>query len=131
LSSALNALFAATHVPHFVPMHAGDIEQGEIDRWAAANRLVKAQQTVEMITVDGSTLYLGETRTAEENSVMDISIVRQNKDFDFLLDLDNDDHLSWFHHRLCCGRIFSRMISVIAVLIWHNATIKRLEALEG
>lgn len=89
LSSALNALFAAAHAPHFVQMHAGDIEQRAIDRWAAANELVQAQQTVEMLTVDGSGLYLGASQTAEENSIMDISIVRQNKDFDFLLDLDN------------------------------------------
>ncbi|MBD3307708.1 FtsX-like permease family protein [candidate division KSB3 bacterium] len=87
LSRSLNALFAAAHAPHFVQMHAGEIDQGEIARWAAANSLVKAQQTVEMITVDGSGLYLGET--AEENSIMDISVVRQNEDFDFLLDLDN------------------------------------------
>lgn len=89
LSSALNALFVAAHAPHFVQMHAGEIDQNEIDRWAEANSLVKAQQTVEMITIDGSGLYLGESQTAEENSIMDISFVRQNTDFDFLLDLDN------------------------------------------
>ena len=89
LSSSLNALFATARAPHFVQMHAGDIDQAEIDRWAAANSLIKAQQTVEMITVDGSDLYFGESQTAEENSIMDISFVQQNNAFDFLLDLDN------------------------------------------
>ena len=89
LSSALNSLFATAQVPHFIQTHAGEIDQAEIDRWAGANSLVAAQQTVEMITIDGSSIYLGDSPTAEENSVMDISFVRQNEDFDFLLNLDN------------------------------------------
>jgi putative ABC transport system permease protein len=89
LSNALDALFATSKAPHFVQMHAGEVDQAKIDRWATANRLVQAQQTVEMITVDGSNLYLGESETAEEASIMDISFVKQNAAFDFLLDLDN------------------------------------------
>jgi putative ABC transport system permease protein len=89
LSNTLNSLFVTAQVPHFIQMHAGDIDQAEIDRWAAANSLVTAQQTVEMITIDGASIYLGDSPTAEENSVMDISFVQQNEDFDFLLDLDN------------------------------------------
>ena len=89
LSSALNSLFVTARVPHFMQMHAGEIDQAEIDRWTAANNLVAAQQTAEMITIDGSSIYLGDSSTAEENSIMDISFVQQNNDFDFLLDLDN------------------------------------------
>jgi len=89
LSSALDALFEKSEAPHFVQMHAGEIDQTEIDRWAATNSLVKEQQTVEMITVDGSTLYVQDTETAEENSIMDISFITQNRSFDFLLDLEN------------------------------------------
>ena len=90
LSSALDALMAKAKAPHFVQMHAGKIDQAEIDRWAAANSLVKEQQTMEMITVDGSTLYVGDSETAEENSIMDISFVTQNRSFDFLLDLEDE-----------------------------------------
>jgi len=90
LSSALDALMAKAKAPHFVQMHAGEIDQAEIDRWAAANSLVKEQQTMEMITVDGSTLYVGDSETAEENSIMDISFVTQNRSFDFLLDLEDE-----------------------------------------
>ncbi len=71
-------------------MHAGPLDQAEIDSWAAANELVTDQQTVEMITMDGSNLYLGESQNPEENSIMDISFVTQNEGFDFLLDLDNE-----------------------------------------
>ncbi len=89
LSNSLNALFARANAPHFVQMHAGEIDQAAIDRWTAANSLVQAQQTVEMITIDGSNLYLGADQVAEENSIMDISFVVQNANFDFLLDLEN------------------------------------------
>jgi len=89
LSSSLNALFAKSNAPHFVQMHAGEIDQAQIDDWTAANNLVVVQQTVEMITLDGSTLNLGTNETAEVNSIMDISFVTQNGDFDFLLDLEN------------------------------------------
>jgi putative ABC transport system permease protein len=90
LSNSLNALFAKAHTPHFVQMHAGPLDQATIDRWAAANEMVFDHQTVEMITVDGSNLYLGESGNSEENSIMDISFVTQNEGFDFLLDLDNN-----------------------------------------
>ncbi len=89
LSSALNALFEKSRVPHFVQMHAGDLDQAEIDRWAAANPLVKAQQTMEMVTVDGSALYVGDRETSEADGIMDISFVTQNPSFDFLLDLED------------------------------------------
>ncbi len=90
LSNSLNDLFTKANTPHFVQMHAGPLDQAEIDSWAAANDMVTDQQTVEMITVDGSNLYLGESQNPEENSIMDISFVIQNEGFDFLLDLDND-----------------------------------------
>ena len=89
LGNSLNALFARANTPHFVQMHAGPLDQAEIDSWAAANDMVTNQQTVEMITIDGSNLYLGENQKREENSAMDISFVTQNESFDFLLDLDN------------------------------------------
>jgi len=89
LNSALNALFVKSSVPHFMQMHVGEFDQAQIDRWAAANSLVKAQQTVEMITIDGTNLYLGEGQIAQGNSVMDISFVKQNATFDFLLDLES------------------------------------------
>ena len=89
LNNALNSLFATARMPHFVQMHAGEIDQTEIDHWTGANSLVEAQQTVEMISIDGASMYLGGSPTAEENSIMDIGFVQQNHGFDFLLDLDN------------------------------------------
>jgi putative ABC transport system permease protein len=90
LSSSLNSLFAKAEVPHFVQMHVGDFDQDAIDQWATTNEHVQAQQTVEMITVDGTNLYLGGDETPEANSIMDISFVQQNDAFDFLLDQQNN-----------------------------------------
>lgn len=89
LSGALDALFEASRAPHFVQMHAGEIDRTEIDEWAAANEMVEEQQTMEMVTVDGSALYVGSAETPETNTIMDVSFVSQNPQFDFLLDLDN------------------------------------------
>ncbi|MGC9312544.1 MAG: ABC transporter permease, partial [Sediminispirochaetaceae bacterium] len=89
LSNSLNALFENARAPHFVQMHAGELDQGGIDRWSAAQELVREQQTVEMINIDGSALFLGAGSPAEEDTVMDISFVTQNRGFDFLLDSGN------------------------------------------
>jgi putative ABC transport system permease protein len=89
LLGSLDTLFRKARVPHVVQMHSGSVDRNEIEAWAADNELVQAVQTAEMITMDGSALYLEEGRGPEENSIMDISFVRQNEEFDFLLDTDN------------------------------------------
>ena len=95
LGNSLDVLFSKALTPHFVQMHTGPLDQAEIDSWTAVNEMVTDQQTVEMITVDGTNLYLGKSQNSEATSIMDISFVTQNEDFDFLLDLDNNIiHLS-------------------------------------
>lgn len=42
-----------------------------------------------MIQVNGSNIFIQNKNKAEHNSVMDISFVKQNANFDFLLDLNN------------------------------------------
>ncbi len=90
LINSLNTLFEKADTPHFVQMHAGEINLAEIDRWAESNTLVQKHQSVEMITMDGSSMFFGENSVSEENSIMDISFVKQNSSFDFLLDLNNN-----------------------------------------
>lgn len=90
LTSSLDALFEKANTPHFLQMHTGTLDQAQIKHWADDNRLVETQQTVEMLTIDGSSLYLGSTQESEAGTVMDISFVVQNTDFDFLLNLNNE-----------------------------------------
>ncbi|MFD3445955.1 ABC transporter permease [Microbacteriaceae bacterium 4G12] len=89
LFDSINTLFTTSNTPHFVQMHAGEVAQTEIDRWTSSNSLVKDQQTVEMVNIDGANIFLGNSHEPETSSVMDISFVKQNKSFDYLLDLDN------------------------------------------
>jgi putative ABC transport system permease protein len=90
LQGALDALFDAAKVPDYVQMHAGDLDRSQIEEWAMAHPLVRAHQTVEMITVDGGSLHLGDRPHSEDDTIMDISFVRPNTEFDLLLDGDNE-----------------------------------------
>jgi len=90
LTNSLDALFETADAPHFVQMHTGPLDQAEIERWAAAHSLVDVQQTVEMLAIDGTSLFFGQTQEPEADTVMDISFVVQNTRFDFLLNLDNE-----------------------------------------
>ncbi|TVR86954.1 MAG: ABC transporter permease [Spirochaetaceae bacterium] len=89
LKTSIDAMFERSMVPHLVQMHAGDIDMERVVTWAAGNALVDQYQIVEMISVDGSHLTLGDWPSSEDNGVMDISFVVQNEHFDFLLDHDN------------------------------------------
>jgi putative ABC transport system permease protein len=90
LFNSMNYLFEKSSAPHYSQMHAGEIDQAAIDRWSSNNSLVKEQQTVEMVNIDGSNIYIGSSTTTEKNSVMDLGFVKQNQKFDFLLDLNNE-----------------------------------------
>jgi putative ABC transport system permease protein len=90
LFNSMNYLFEKSSASHYSQMHAGEIDQAAIDRWSSNNSLVKEQQTVEMVNIDGSNIYIGSSTTTEKNSVMDLGFVKQNHKFDFLLDLNNE-----------------------------------------
>ena len=89
LNTSLGTLFTAAKVPHFVQMHSGDLDEDALRKWAAMNSQVESFQLVEMISVDGSSLFLSGPEDSEKGSVMDLSFVRQNEEFDFLLDHNN------------------------------------------
>ncbi|MCU5375985.1 FtsX-like permease family protein [Bacillus cereus] len=90
LLNSIDQLFKVSNVPHFVQMHAGEINQKSIDSFVAKTPFVKEQQTAEMIQIGGSNIFIKKKNEAEHNSVMDISFVKQNSNFDFLLDLNNE-----------------------------------------
>jgi len=89
LVNSINFLFVKADAPHFVQMHSGGIDQGEIDRFTESLIMIREQQTVEMLTIDSDALFIGDSILPEENSIMDISFVKQNSLFDFLLDMNN------------------------------------------
>ncbi len=90
LAGSMDNFFDRSQTPDFIQSHVGALDQKKIDDFAENNKLVSKQQTMEMITIDGATLYLGSGDKSEAESAMDVSFVRQNERFDFILDMNND-----------------------------------------
>ncbi len=89
LFGSIDNLFEKANAPHFVQMHSGEIDESVIDTFVSRNNLVKDQQTVEMLVIDGADIFFGNSQTADKNSVMDNGFVKQNHSFDVLLNLKN------------------------------------------
>lgn len=91
LSSSLDSFFAYTIVPDFVQMHADEYDQGEIDTFASQHsNLITQQQTVQLLNIKGANIFFNQYDHSEENSIMDIAFVKQNKEFDFLINDNNE-----------------------------------------
>ncbi|WP_260410380.1 ABC transporter permease [Paenibacillus sp. JGP012] len=88
LTSSIQYLFSESKTPHFVQMHSGELDQAKVNQWAEGNALVEQHQIVEMVNIDGANLYLG--AESEKNTVMDIDLVTQNQQFDYLLNLNSE-----------------------------------------
>ncbi|WP_088102938.1 ABC transporter permease [Halalkalibacter urbisdiaboli] len=90
LSNSIHGLFAKSNAPHFVQMHAGDLDQDSIDEFALSHNLVKDQQTVEMVNIHGTNIEVEDGPLTDRNTVMDHYFVKQNRSFDFLLNLESE-----------------------------------------
>lgn len=90
LTGSLDHLFEKAKVPSYVQMYAGDFSQNEINTFCQNNELVKNQQTVTMLNIDGEHLFLQGNGESEVNSIIENSFVKQNEAFDFLLDTRNE-----------------------------------------
>lgn len=86
LLGSMDSLFTMSHAPHYVQMHSGDLNQGEIDAFSERSPLVKSQQTVTMLGINGAYIYLGNNGDSEAGSIIENNFVTQNGAFDFLLD---------------------------------------------
>ena len=89
LTGAVKHLFEKSKVPHFVQMNSGGIDRAAISRFVSESRLISEVQIVEMISMGSRNILFNGKEETGQNDIMDISLVRQNKDFDFLLTLDN------------------------------------------
>ncbi|MFC4306974.1 ABC transporter permease [Cohnella boryungensis] len=90
LFRSMDHLFAVSNAPHFVQMHAGEIDETALDEFASDNPMVRSRQLAEMLIIDNASIYYGDRRTPDSGSVMDNGFVEQNERFDFLLNLDNE-----------------------------------------
>jgi putative ABC transport system permease protein len=90
LQGSVDNLFDKADALHFLQMHSGEINQGEIDLFTASNPLVKKQQSIEMINIEGDYIFLEDNGISLSGSAIDLGFVMQSVGFDYLLDLNNE-----------------------------------------
>lgn len=88
LSGAINTLMDRAQTPHFMQMHAGELDPIRLQAFADGNQNVVALQTVEFLNIDGARIIIDEHSLA--TSVQDNGLTIQSEKFDFLLDLDGN-----------------------------------------
>lgn len=100
LFASIGSMYETARPPHFLQMHKGGLEQDGIDDLNKSFQGITHWQTVEMIDVYGEELHISNERYMEENKGesidlrsfdlsecrLDIGIVKQNEEFDLLLD---------------------------------------------
>ncbi|MBD2868950.1 ABC transporter permease [Paenibacillus arenilitoris] len=88
LYGALDTLMTKAKTPHFMQMHAGEIDTARLTAFAKQNSNVDEFQVVEFLNVDGAQFIFGEKSLA--NSVQDNGLSVQSEKFDYLLDLEGN-----------------------------------------
>ncbi|TCL57530.1 putative ABC transport system permease protein [Kineothrix alysoides] len=90
ISGATTNLFEKASIPHFTQMHAGEINNPDIDSFAAEHGdIIESHQTAEMLNIDGADIFLGNNESSEADNIQQNAFVKQNTVFGFFLDMDN------------------------------------------
>lgn len=89
LAGSMTSMFEKAAAPHYVQMTAEPVDEAEAEAFARSTPLVERQQTVVLLNISGGSIFLGNEPEPESDSVLENSFVRQNRDFDFLLDGNN------------------------------------------
>lgn len=90
LLDALEYTAKQSYAPDFVQLSSENVDSMTIDTWAKNNDLVKQNQTVEMLNIDSDKVYFSKFNHSEASSVMSFDFVKQNHNFDYLLDLNGN-----------------------------------------
>lgn len=87
-TGASAALMEQARAPHFMQMHAGEVDEARMAEFAAGHGSVESYALVRMLNVDGAAIRVtgGGTDTTLAPGLQDNSFVTQNPDFDQLLD---------------------------------------------
>ena len=91
LTSSMTGMYKVAKPPHFLQMHKGDIIQSDIDQFNSNYDGVTGWLTSPMINIysDDLTIY-GKDSFSLSGSKLDMSLVKQNKVYDLLLDSDRN-----------------------------------------
>ena len=88
LSGAIDTMLTRAKTPHFMQMHAGELDRARLAAFVARNQDVADFQVLEFLNLDGSQFQFGGGSLA--SSVQDNGLSVQSERFDFLLDLDGN-----------------------------------------
>ncbi|HEX3023004.1 MAG TPA: ABC transporter permease [Lachnospiraceae bacterium] len=87
LITSMTGMYQIAKPPHFLQMHKGEIEDDRINQFNSSYDGVTAWQNVAMIDVYGDNLTVyGDDEFRLSDCRLDISLVKQNKEYDLLLD---------------------------------------------
>lgn len=91
LTTSMTEMYKVARPPHFLQMHKGNINQKGIDDFNSSYDGVTAWQTSPMINVYSSDIDVyGKNSFSLSDSRLDISLVKQNENYDLLLDSDRN-----------------------------------------
>lgn len=93
MHAAMEQMMNMAKPPHFLQMHVGDINEEKVASFSAKTEMVKSMQIQKMVNIEGANIvFTGqkETNVSLEDSLLDNYFVVQNKDFDYLLNLENE-----------------------------------------
>ena len=88
LSGAIDALMIRSKTPHFMQMHAGDLDRARLAAFVDQQNDIENYQVVEFLNIDNALIVFEKGSLAD--SVQDNGFSIQNEQFDYLLDLDGN-----------------------------------------
>ena len=88
LSGAIDTMMTRAKTPHFMQMHAGELDAARLAAFVERNEHVADFQVLEFLNLDGSQFVFAGGSLA--GSVQDNGLSVQSERFDFLLDLDGN-----------------------------------------
>ena len=87
LLGSMDTLMDAAQTPDFLQMHAGQIDEAALVRFADEQEQVRDYQTLRFLNLENSTMVLGGQSLAD--STQDNGVSVQSERFDYLVDLQN------------------------------------------
>ena len=106
LTGAVSKMMEDAKTPHFLQMHAGEIDYERMEAFAKENELVVDYQTLQVLNIEAGNISLN--KNSLEGSVQDNAFVYQSTKFDYLLDLsgnviepEDDECISRWNHCSC------------------------------
>ena len=88
LTGAIDGLMRDAKTPHFMQMHAGELDRARLESFSAVNPAVEVFQVMEFVNVEDWELLV--EGTPIDGGVQDNGIMKQGEHFDYLLNLEGE-----------------------------------------